>query len=299
MKKRVTGIMLLLLFFAGTASAQYFVHKNQYRVMWGSAGYSLCNHSIQSINSTGNLGLTLGIGKEWKNSKNYYYLTGLELNFISNTNIIEDFTDTRTLIDTDNSSYNEFEFHSKFSKCAEKNNFLYLNIPLMAGYVFQYAYISAGSKIGASLYSNYVTTTNLTTSGDYEWFINEFHNMPNHFFVEDKPIRDKNSMGHNFNIILSAEIGRYWLETNRNELRVVKVAAFIDYGLLNMMSGVEQSDNYLRYNENPIDYQFSSVYGINKAQNISVRSLFTGVKICYLINKRKGWFCEEKDGLCF
>ncbi len=270
----------------------YYDQLNEsYLAVWGSLGYSQLTYSSANINNHGLPAGNLGVGYEYHRGFNKMWSIGAELSILgAGMQRVGDMTDDHGMIDNDISPYSEFTMHATLADFEEINRLGYLNIPIMYGYKVNRFYTLGGVKLGLNLFSNYKSNSLLTTTGEYEWFFDDFEDMPNHYFVTDNRIDDSGKIKMRFNTSLSGELG-YYLSIDKQENNDLRISLQMDYGVFNINQTDRINDQLFSRTENPIDYQLNSVFSTTDNSG-DVKAWFVGVKLTYLICTKSKWDCH-------
>ena len=125
--------------------------------------------------------------------------------------------------------------------------------------------------MGINLFGGATTTSHLKTSGTYPWALEEFDNMPDHFFT-DLDLKDSYPIRYNLNLIGSAEVGYLFPKAKEKSKFSQRLALFVDYGILNVhqrvsngnVVGIPVNDNILNVKLNPV---MLSDQGLNSSFN--------------------------------
>ncbi len=293
---RKYGVIFLLLWgvCASSLARNHYTYfdqlKESYLAVWGSLGYSQLTYSYADINNYGLPAGNLGVGYEFHKGFNNMWSIGAELSILgAGMQRVGDMTDDHDMIDNDISPYSEFTMNATFADFEETNLLGYLNIPIMYGYKVDRFYALGGVKLGFKLFSNYKSSSLLTTTGDYEWFFDDFEDMPNHYFVTNKKIEDSGKINMGVNASLSGELG-YYFSIDKKEKNDWRISLQMDYGLVDINRTDRVNKELFTRTDNPIDYQLNSVFSTTTSGD--VKAWFVGIKLTYLICTKSKWDCN-------
>lgn len=213
MKKFITPLALCLSF-ALTANAAVTVVNDNRHLITGEvgAGYSSLVHTSDFGKSVGLAGGIVQLGYEW-NLRQFLLHTGFEFSSVNNVvkfnpNLLSPYT-LSTAYEYGN-DVNAMTQHFEFRDFQEKQQLGFINIPVMAGGLFQDRYyFLAGVKIGLPVYSSYQSVANVETYITDPLIPNrEFRDMPEHGAgYADVSAAGDVSTSLPINIQASAEVG--------------------------------------------------------------------------------------------
>lgn len=186
MKKFITSLALSLSF-ALTAHAVVTVVNDNRHLITGEvgAGYSSLLHSSDFGKSAGLAGGIVQLGYEW-NLRQFLLHTGVEFSSINNIVHFNSTYSTNPYVLSTNFMYGSapaaMQQHFAFSNFREQQMMGYVNIPVMAGGLFDDRYyFLAGVKVGIPVYNSYETNVDVESYLTDPLIPNrEFRNMPQH-----------------------------------------------------------------------------------------------------------------------
>ncbi len=130
-------------------------------------------------------------------------------------------------------------YHYAINKRGDMHRAVYLNVPVMIGFNVKGFYLGAGAKAGLSLYGRAKSDVDYTTSATYDRFIDDFINMPNHYYTNYS-----NSGVHKMKfepmVSVIGEVGYEVVsfstgkEDDSNPI-IFRIGAYAEYGLFNMV----------------------------------------------------------------
>ncbi len=256
-------------------------------IVWGSGGYSSLLHADKDISSPGGLGGGVGVGYEL-HYKKFLFHTGLEFTYLNPTLRMSDFIHNQEgLMDTEGELYTG---HFYFKENTDKYKLGNFNLPLMFGLRSGKVYFLAGTKLGLNLFGNSTVESQVTATGTYDRFIEDFENMPNHNFGTTNEKHDY-SVKLNFNCTASLEAGTY-LGNNKNADKTqYRLAVFCDYGLLNVNNNPEE--NLILYS-NEVNFYQPYLNNYLKSSDRRVNPLYVGLKftVIFGVESKKDCMCD-------
>ncbi len=158
----------------------------------------------------------------------------------------------------------EFDFVYSIKDRHDQYENIGVQVPILVGLQHKRFYMMAGVKVNAIMYKKARASAMIDTYGDYKAF-DPFHNMPEYQFFNDQPKKGTAEANlRSLNVDLSFEIGgRLGLLTDAVGYDVPKrkveyrLAAFVDYGLLNNMESNRDLDGFVT----PKEYNAAEAYG--------------------------------------
>ncbi len=292
-------LIFLLILLCSRSVAQRFRLTEHFMSYWGSVGYSnltptLSTEHIQS--STGQAAMALGIAYERSIGSQLFFSTGIELNRLSFTLRLHDFSIEKTLFDTDSETYTENLFEISFADYQERNRLLYANLPIFFGWKYRHFYGLAGFKVAFNLSSRYSADTKVTSSRDYQWFVDKFTDMPTHWALSNAAFESKRKTLLSTNVILSAEIGfRQDLSSRRSETKELRLGVFIDYGITEIHSK-NMREHVVDEADLPVVNDLTSVLDLEETKTQTTKPLYAGIKLTYSFCFKKQWNCCRHKG---
>ena len=255
---------------------------------WAAPGYANMIHDVEKATPLGGGGGLIGLGYEF-NYGHFILQVGGEFDIKHVQNNLKPFQREINMYDTEG---DEVIFNYQFSQYVEKYNVGYINIPILLGAQFpsQY-YFLVGGKLGINVMGYATINSRLKTYGIYPQFIDDFEGMPDHFYVNEKNLKNSNSVGFNLNMIASVEFGRNIFPSNRNSRVHYRLGGFVDYGLTNLNSNqINGNGDIVNLpvstdgTKNVLDVQQNSMFTSNLMKDKAINSLLVGVKFTVLFN---------------
>lgn len=205
-----------------------------YLTAWGELGYSNFLHKFTDTKAQGNGGVGLGGGYELRKDA-FLFHTGIEFTFLNSSNKLNNLDFDTDMQDTEN---DHLVWHGKYIRYKETQHAGYVEVPVMFGGQWKPWYFLVGAKGGINLYGTYCTRGKLNTTGTYDRYIDDFHDMPPHYFTDTKwrqgngsIASDLTNMGYSNTrsfalpqVAASAEVGMY-LDKYINKARKKRATA--------------------------------------------------------------------------
>lgn len=257
-------------------------------VLWAESGYNSMMTDASNLNPKGGMSYGLGFGYEL-GVKNFVVHTGLGVLQAHNSMFMDNFVFSIPDIDSEGDNYIA-NFY--FSDTKEKYTFTNLNIPLLLGFGNSKFYLVAGTKLGINILGKSNLNTAIVSTGSYPQFIEDFEEMPDHFFFSSQG-NDNYKVGHKLNVSASLEAGIY-LGKNTVEKPSYRLSAFFDYGLINILNG-DFTGNFISDKSQNVVFQpqLNSFLLSEVFQNKSLNTLAAGLKLSIVFGIK-----EQADCMC-
>ncbi|ADQ81039.1 OmpA/MotB domain protein [Paludibacter propionicigenes WB4] len=263
MKRHITIVLILL--FCSMLQAQ---EKQQYLHLTVGGGLHNLSYNLQNGTQSGKFGKTINAGYSYFFTQHWGIQSGLGLQWFNAHSTIN-FLSATPQVDIDGEN---FEFRVNYNNWQEKQQALFLDIPL----TLQYRHAlsnkislqgSAGGKISIPISSSYTTTGgSITTTGYYSRLNAELSNLPEFgFTTTTDSYNNKLSLRPSYMAI--ADLGGLYSLSPKIDLYV---GAYINYGL----------NNALKKDTKEI-YQLDAVYNgvLASTQTTKVTPMSLGVKV--------------------
>ncbi len=274
--------------------SSFLKQSKHYMGITMAGGYSaMASYKPELLSAHGGGG-SFGFLYEFKHG-NFLLQTGLNINFVQTTNFLGDYEDGRRTFDTQETEYYlKYYFKDRKDRLNETN----LQIPILFGGNYNRFYFMGGVKLNVNLRSRSLMTANATTIGMYDRYFDPFTDMPNHGLVTQMNIDDrKEGFGVPFDALLSFEVGyshnlKILLTAKKTGYiksleNIVRIAAYIDYGLVNHFREGRYNDLYMIHNNYPMNLdaiQMPHIYTTKNNLGAFVNNINAGVKLTFLIN---------------
>ena len=228
MRRHITIVLILL--FCSMLQAQ---EKQQYLHLTVGGGLHNLSYDLQNGTQSGRFGNSINAGYSYFFTKHWGVQSGIGLQWFNARSTINYFSATPQ-VDIDGES---FEFRANYKDWQEKQQALFLDIPL----TLQYRHAlsnkislqgSAGGKISIPISSSYTTTGgNITTTGYYSRLNAELSDLPEFgFTTTTNSYNGKLSLRPSYMAI--ADLGGLYTLSPKIDLYL---GAYINYGLNNAL----------------------------------------------------------------
>jgi len=266
---------------AGYRSGSTSYKNVHYFALSGSVGYGTLLENLEEINTVGGLAGSVGFGYELRKS-GFWLNTGLELQMLyaSGTYNISGFD--RLAYDTQGK---KMLYHYDFEQSADNQRFLLANIPIMVGYYYMGFYMGAGAKVGYALTARESTAVRYSTTGTYTQYVEDFEGMENHFYstYDAKATENLRPIPK---VSVIAELGYDLLAwarmSNLTEHHGLKIGAYVEYGLTNIVGTTSERELYTVDNSNASQLHLTPFYNANSAYAHRVIPFYAGVRISWI-----------------
>ena len=283
---------------------------------WVAGGYSTMLDDIKDIHNEFGGAAEVGFNYELQ-KRRFLFNVGVGYTY-QNTGInVPDFSYSQGTFEDPlyDSQGDALVYNYNVSNRVERVTAHYVPIQLMFGGQFGSFYFLAGGKFRLSVAAKTKVKADITTTGTYPQFIDDFANMYNHAFFNHKPFESKGSTSLNHCAAVSLEIGwrlgqRATSETGFNAPKDGKIryriGLFADYGLLNIHRNKQEpllqvEEQFMsRYQENPnlnlndlVTMNHS--YNTTRFDNSKVNNLIVGVKFTMLFQLPSRGMCIRCD----
>lgn len=272
---------------------------SDYFLVGGSGGYStLVGHTSEmSVPGLANAGLHIG----WEVRRVHFIYRPLVFDFQyfsskCNTNL--SITDVPI---KDTRLGNAVMHYNTLTPLKETQRFFIPSIGFMFGYSgnnYSYSrihgafYCLAGLKLSLKVDIKNSVNLSYSTSATYERYIDDYEDMPNHYYTEHKSSETVN-YGPKVMVgcMFSGELG--W-EFNMDHYDKFKVGAFADLGISNIMYGFDKNE-CAPNPENVVDVMVDSYYKSPQMDGKYIIPVMTGVKLTYLFNVNIKRNCVSRE----
>jgi len=276
---------------------------NNFLGFWLSGAYSTMLHNVDMVHNEFGGAAELGFTYELQH-RHLLFNLGVGYTY-QNTGInVPDFSYSQGTFEAPlyDSEGDALIYNYNVSNRIERIGAHYVPIQLMLGGQFGKFYFLAGGKFRLAISASTKVKSDITTTGTYPQFIDDFANMYNHAFFDHKPFESKGTTSLNHCAALSVEIGwRLGMKSTRETgfdapkdgKARYRLGFFADYGLLNIHRNREEpalyvADDFMSlYQANP-NLDLNSVVNMNHSFNTSrfndskVNNLFVGIKFTML-----------------
>jgi hypothetical protein len=243
-------------------------------LLWGEGGYNSILTNSDLLQSQGGIGYGAGLGYEF-NYKKFVFQTGAGISKNNSAFLMNDFVYSTPLVDSEGDNYTG---NFNFSDTEENYDFTNINIPIMVGFRSKKVFLLAGVKAGFNLSGHTKLTTTITSTGIYSQFIDDFENMPDHYFyTESEQYNYPAALALNVSAAFEAGflLGKY-IEGRPT----YRLSAYVDYGLKNIHNN-EFSNNLVfpKAETSVFEPQLNSFLLSNIFQTKDLSSIMVGVRL--------------------
>lgn len=240
--------------------------QNKHEIsVYGTGGLSAFKYDVITGDQKTGMGSSFGVGYTYFLSDKLGVTSGAEIALYNSKMNFDNLYNNYITKDYQEES---FELRSTITDYEEKQNAMYINIPLMLQ--FQTGnknkfFVAAGGKIGFSMDGRYkssgasIKNTGYYEHEDYEYTTQEFLGFGTFASRKvDEEVKFKMSY------MLSAEAGIKW--TLKEDL-FLYTGAYVDYGLNNIQKEISEQA-FIAYNpENPRDFFINSILSSQSMQD--------------------------------
>lgn len=240
MKRYILYIVCLLLYLPCTAQVKSYVS------LWSEVAESSLMTKLDKSAISGGAGFGIGAGYEM--SVNRFILsTGLQIDVSHTVFRVPDTESKLSGVYDDEGDLLNYVFLQTNRKDAYTN--LSFQLPVMIGTHVNNFYFLAGAKLSISVLGRSNAKAQISSAGDYDKFIDDFTDMPEHLYYSGMPVTTKSSVSFRPDVMPSVELGYVFGEYSSEKgfdvpkyKNMYRIAVFADYGLLNRVSrGTKQS----------------------------------------------------------
>jgi hypothetical protein len=262
---------------------QINVLTKHYLSLSGEVGYYSLLENMEDVRTRGGAGGALGLGYEMRYN-NFWFGLGLDFQYGSSTMTTAGYNVDRELIDTQGKHVN---FHYEVQSYTDTQHDFRIGLPILFGFYTNGIYGGAGIKFSLAPYTATTPTIHYRTTGGYEKYIDDFEDMPNHFYTEytmkGRSVVEIRPQAH-----VIAELGYDILNKERMSAyalcSVLKVALYAEYGLNSCMKGtMHEADTYDVDPVNPTILNPRSYYANKDLRNARIVPLFVGIKVTFML----------------
>ena len=269
-----------------------------------AAGYSSLLNEEPTLKNAGLAGASLGVGYRF-----YYnhFIFGIGLDGKYDLYRVAPVDDRMQfkMVDSEN---DPFTMNAIISDRKDIMHGVDLEIPIQIGGEWGHWYAMAGAKLAFNLYGIALTTANVTITGTYDRFADDFQDMPNHYLYDGQDILSS-SQSVSFNpqvygtLELGYRLGKLYTGTGadipKSKTRYY-IGVFAEMGFLNMHKENAQGAPVVTSlnPEGGMSFAINPVYNTTTYKEAVVRNYMVGVKFTVLFElpkQMKCVICEERE----
>ncbi len=199
----------------------------------GSVGYSMLQTGMTTVTPHGNLGGSVGLGYEFRNSGLWVNL-GVQMSFHRSSLAVDEYTFELPGQDTQGKNV-QLVYRVNETDEIQWN---YVDVPVMVGYYYSGLYLGAGLKLSYAIHPVTRTNGSFDLSGKYDGYPELVSDQPQHGYTQ-YGFADKRENRLNVTASLIGEIGYDLLSsmpTSDRTCHVLKLGFYFEYGLNNQIS---------------------------------------------------------------
>lgn len=248
----------------------------------GGGWYSLME-TLPDLNTTGGGSAFAGVGYELR-YKNFWLGTGVDLQYFGNTATTNGSLFSQMMYDTQGK---QMTCHYDVYDDKEQVQGANVGIPLIVGAQFLNGfYLGAGARFQVNMAATASSRVTYRTSATYDRYIADFESMPNHWY-QPYTVTGRQRVTMRPEVSLVAEVG-YDVFAHAYEALttlhppVLKVAAYAEIGVMNVLKNEGDLPRYTINAENPMYLDIVPYYRAIDTNVNKFLPLFVGVKLTYL-----------------
>ncbi len=286
--KQITTILFAILV-PYVLSAAPLRFENSFAIR-GGVGYNNVDNYLPETFALGGVAVQFGVGYRHHDVQSgFLFHAGLEVGYGLSMMRHEDLREERAMYDTE---LEPMTMMYDFSAVRETQHNVMAGVEVLFGY--QHAkgvYFLLGPKVAYAFYNPVSTSSTVTTSGRYDNLIEDFTDMPDHFFSTQQnrglhvyPSVPKVSLyvelGH------TIHLSNWRLQARGEKTKDMQIALFAEYGgLFHSHRAETQTSLVASYSDGMYMPEVNPFLWYNVNSNF-VGNLTCGIKLTYLINWR-------------
>lgn len=258
-----------------------------------SGGYSLFLNSSDYINLVGGGGGAFTLGYEFrKPSKTVWFSIAAEYQLLSSSLGLNYPIFDRWINDSEGRLA---MYHYDMIDGRDRQMAMSVSVPLMAGYYKKHFYIGAGPKFGYFFWGKAGTSLDYKTHATYDRYIDEYVDMPNHYYTNNSASANSSMKFNSFSVSLCFETGyeimnfskskrTYWQNKYRQMdwIYILKLGVYAEYGFLDI-NGESPSGTAYAYDEtNPFQLIVKPFYTTETPTSMKLNPFYAGVKLTFM-----------------
>lgn len=283
MKKTVLYILLLTVSISTAARNRWSLDEDNYHFGYVGAGvgYNSLSHRSGNTSAKGGLGYLAGFGYEFR--RHHVWLSaGLQFEKLSSSLDVDEYTYIPPVGGMDDLGYAVKEYRYTVNQ-KDRQDWLSLDIPIMAGYYNNGFYIGAGIKVAFPIRSTGTVNGSYDIDAVYDRFVGVVSDVR---YYKTYPY-EGHSDAYNLRpmVSLAGEVGYDFLallSTNDRLCHMLKLGMFFEYGL----SSIKTSPLTEAITINPqniTDVKINPYFATEKGTSERTVPYMVGVKLTYMI----------------
>lgn len=277
-------ITLIFLFCCSIVSARYNVpmYRNvHYFSVSGGLGYSTLLENIPELSTMGGVGGTFSFGYELRASQ-FWLNIAAEAQYIQSTSLYNISGFDKSTYDTQGK---QLLYHYEFDDALDNQQFVFVNIPILIGWHYVGFYVGAGMKFGYCLSAKEKATIQYSTTGSYSQYIDDFTQMSDHFY-STYTTSNTADLKSKFKMSIVGEIGYDVLawarQANRTEHHGLKIGAYIEYGLNNIVQTSGEHALLSIDDKNASVLSVTPFYDAHSTSAYRIVPLYAGIRVSWI-----------------
>ena len=260
-------------------------------------GYSALLEKFDDITTQG--GCQFGVGGGYEYRYSWFYLSaGVDISYWSSNATTISYQFDRRMYDTQGKL---MTYHYELDPSREHSYGFTAAVPFIVGVNYRGFYCGVGAIVGYHLLSMNQVTRPYTTSATYEQYIEDFTDMPNHYYA-NYIATNKEKLDLHFPVNLTAEIGYDVLYgysySSYSRDRVLKIGAYVEYSMVNAFRNKSDGSVFEINPEHPTQLLVYSYYRNKATTTNRVVPLSVGVKLTIML-RMPTRSCRCKDNFNF
>lgn len=292
MAKRIIHIVFLMLLVTSVFAqvSRHRANRDTRHYFYNNvmAGYSIIFDDFENTNPKGGFASILGLGYSFV-VPSFWFEVGVEMQSLSSyMTIMDDFSDRRVR-DTEG---DEAIYHYNKEFWYDRQDLLYVGVPVMFGYHHYKGFmIGAGIKYSVNVFGEARNRLRYSTSATYSDYIDDFEDMPNHFYGDYDMLVRRNMaykvMRSKFAVCLEAGYIVYNNHRNytgmRNRHVMCKLSGYVECGVNSIMCNRDIQEMCAPNPDNPAELMNQPYYLSNSTRNRRTIPFVVGIRWTYTI----------------
>lgn len=245
-------------------------------------GYFTLLEQFDDITTQGGGQVSLSGGYELRYGM-FYFSAGVDFAFWLSNATTQAWRFDRAMYDTQGKL---MTYHYDLDPSREHSFGLTARIPLMIGMTVNGFYFGVGANVGYQILSENHATRAYRGCATYDQYFEDFTNMPNHFYTNYVATKTEH-LRMNIPVNLIGEIGYDVLAnysySSYSRDQVLKIGAYVEYGLTNAFSNEEDGSLFDPNPEHPIQLDIWSYYTKKATTTHRVVPLSVGIKLTWML----------------
>lgn len=245
-------------------------------------GYFTFLEKFDDITTHGGCQFAVAGGYEYRYSL-FYLSAGVDISYWSSNASTISYQFDRRMYDTQGK---QMTYHYELDPSNEHSYGITAAVPVIVGLNYRGFYCGVGAVIGYHFLSMNHVTRAYKTAATYEQYIDDFADMPNHYYTNYQA-SNKEKLNLHFPINLTAEIGYDVLYgysySSYSRDKVLKIGAYVEYGLMNSFRNKSDGSLFEVNPDHPTQLLVYSYYGNKATTTNRVVPLSVGIKLTFML----------------